>query len=118
MKLMKDTASLTNYILGNTTTEKAILPGETFCELLWTDRVLWIVTRTEGPGKFFAARVKTSMPNGWADGTEVPILDDAGKVQHDGGEECYRLSRHKWKRNDHKVNLAFGQKCGYRDPSF
>ena len=118
MKFGKDTASLANYILGNTVSERPISEGDTFCELLWTDRVLWVVTRTEGPNKFFAARVKTSMPNGWTDGTEVPILDDAGKVQHDGGEECYRFSHNKWKRNGNKVNLAFGETCGYRDPSF
>lgn len=97
MKLMKDTASLANALIESTGLQESIKPGDTFCQLHWTDRTLWVVTRVISDMEFFAARVKTKMDN-WTEGTEYPELDEQGRMQYYEDDECYfRFHYKNWK---------------------
>lgn len=114
MKLMKDTGSLTNYLLENDKHE--IRVGDSFAELMWTDRHLWQVTAIDGK-RMWAKRVRTYMEH-WADGTEYPVKDDAGKWELEGKEHCFTKPRKNWKMDGKDVHLSWGATTGYRDPSF
>lgn len=124
MTLMRDTASLTNALCENLGVKDGIKVGTTFCELMWTDRNLWVVTRVVSDSEFYARRARTRMEN-WADGTEYPVTDENGNIETWGDELRYRFSYRNWRRAHErlpkkmeKVHLAFGEKTGYRDPSF
>ena len=77
MVLMKDTGSLTNALMENKT--KEIKVGDTFVELLWTDRTAYIVTRVNNQRDFYAKRLKVEMKD-WYCGS--------GKVHLSWGEDC------------------------------
>ena len=124
MTLMRDTASLMNAVMENKA--KTINVGDTFAELLWTDRTLWVVTKVISDRKFVANRAKTYMEN-WADGTEYPVKDENGKIVADGEPRTFTKKRKYWYRSihanapatdGHRVHLSWGATTGYRDPSF
>ena len=119
MKLMKDTGSLTNALCENTTSAPKV--GDTFCELGWTDRRLFVITQVISPKKFIAQRCITEMKDGWEDGTEYPVMDENGKIKTYGEDEGFNFSYRNWRqglKKGRKVHLQFGAKTGYRDPSF
>lgn len=114
MKLMRDTASLTNYLMENSTHE--IHVGDSFAELMWTDRTLWKVVRIEGK-KMYAKRVATKMRH-WEEGTQYPVTDDDGNWILEGHEVCFSKPRKNWRKGGEIVHLSWRAKTGYRDPSF
>ena len=67
MELMKDTGSLTNALMENR--NEKIKVGDTFAELLWTDRNAYIVTRVNSQRDFYAKRLKVEMKD-WTEGTQ------------------------------------------------
>jgi len=100
MKLMKDTASLTNALIENIGVEGGLKEGGMFCELMWTDRTLWLITRVISDKEFFAARVQTTMRN-WTEGTEYPVTAENGAIVCEDGSECYfRFTYNNWRRAD------------------
>ena len=115
MELMKDTGSLTNTLMENKPWE--IKVGDTFVELLWTDRTAYIVTRVVSQREFYAMRIKTQMKD-WTDGTEYPVKDGKGNYITEGGESHFRRPRKYWKCGMGNVHLSWGEDCGYHDPSF
>ncbi len=123
MTLMRDTGSLTNAIMENC--NKSVKVGDTFVELLWTDRELYIVTAVESPTRFRAKTVKTVCKT-FEEGTMYPVLDENGKMETEGDEEVFFKARKYWYReinnnNYHskvKVHFSWGEKTGYRDPCF
>jgi hypothetical protein len=130
LKLMRDTASLTNALIENIGTEGGLKAGDTFAELMWTDRTLWVVTaapKGENVKDFLAAQADTMMKD-WTDGTEYPVRDEKGNIKYDPSSERYFVFRYRnwWcypdtrmqKGTGKKVHLSFGQATGYRDPSF
>ena len=114
MKLMKDTCSLMNYLMVNDNLNVKV--GDTFAELMWSDRTLWQVTRIEGK-KIYAKRVKTKIED-WTDGTQYPVKDENGNNLLWGGESVLTKPRKYWKKNGCTVHLSWGETTGYRDPSF
>lgn len=115
MVLMKDTGSLTNALMENKT--KEIKVGDTFVELLWTDRTAYIVTRVINQHDFYAKRLKSKMKD-WTDGTKYPVKDENGAYITEGDECRFRKPRKYWYCGSGKVHLSWGEDCGYRDPSF
>ena len=99
MKLMKDTGSLTNALIENIGIEGGLKPGDTFAELLWTDRTLWLITRVISDKEFFAARVKTEMKD-WTSGIEYPVKDENGEMVLDGSECYFRFTYKNWRCSD------------------
>ena len=116
MTLMKDTASLANALMENKTRE--IKVGDTFAELMWTDRHLWIVTNVISPREFVAERVQTEMRDGWQDGTEYPKTDAEGKYLTSGYPETFKRKHKYWYLGESRVRFSWGATTGYRDPSF
>ena len=121
MKLMKDTGSLTNALCENTTSCPKV--GDTFCELLWTDRNLYLITEVINDRKFKADRVHTFLKDGLIDGTEYPQYDENGNIKTFGEPETYVFRYNNWRKlargnATRKVHLQFGATTGYRDPSF
>lgn len=114
MKLMKDTGSLTNYMMVNDNLNVKV--GDTFAELMWSDRNLWQVTRLEGKN-IYVKRVQTKMKD-WTDGTEYPVKDENGNNLLWGNECVLTKPRKYWKLNRCTVHLSWGATTGYRDPSF
>ena len=118
MELLKDTASVSNALMENAGVEGGIKAGDTFAELMWTDRHLWVVTRVVSEREFFARRAVTRMEH-WADGYEYPVKDESGNIQIVGGNDSRFLFRYRnWRKDGVKIHLAFGATTGYRDPSF
>lgn len=115
MTLMRDTGSLTNALMENKSIE--IKVGDTFVELMWTDRHPYIVTRVVNQKKFYAKRLKTHIEN-WQDGTEYPDKDATGAYITQGGEVLFSKPRKFWRKSGDKVHLSWGEDCGFRDPSF
>lgn len=115
MKLMRDTGSLMNYLMVNDNFNVKV--GDTFAELMWTDRKLFKVVRLDGK-KIIAKVVRTELKNGWEDGTEYPITDDKGEWVLDDTEHIVTKPRKYWKLDGRNVHLSWGATTGYRDPSF
>ena len=115
MTLMKDTGSLTNALMENKT--DTIKVGDTFAELMWTDRKLWKVTEVISPKAFMAERVETELRNGWEDGTEFPKKDERGEMITDGQPMKFIKKRKYWYCGG-RIHWAWGATTGYRDPSF
>lgn len=115
MELMKDTGSITNALMENKNAEIKI--GDTFAELLWTDRTAYIVTRVINQRKFYAKRLKVHMTN-WTEGTKYPDKDENGAYIAEGAEFLFSKPRKYWRKGYDKVHLSWGEDCGYRDPSF
>ena len=126
MELMKDTGSLTNALMENKARE--IKVGDTFAELMWTDRTLWKVVEVVNQTEFSAERVITYMKD-WTDGTTYPKRDDRGNILTDGHPVKFKKGRkywYEWHQNangeyyktDSKVHFSWGKQTGYRDPSF
>ena len=116
MTLMKDTASLTNALMENKPRE--IRVGDTFAELLWTDRTLWKVTEVTNQKDFMAEQVETELKDGWEDGTEYPVRDADGNILTDGQPSRFTLKRKYWYRNGVRIHISWGATTGYTDPSF
>lgn len=116
MKLGTDTGSVFNALMDNGDGCLELKAGDTFAELLWTDRNLWIINLVKSNRDFTAKRVETKMRN-WADGTEYPVEID-GVIQTFGSPCHFTRPRKHWKCDGHTVHLSFGAKTGYRDPSF
>lgn len=116
MTLMKDTGSLMNALMENRTRE--IKVGDTFAELMWTDRHLWKVTEVVSQREFVAERVETELRNGWEDGTEYPKVDADGNMITSGRPETFKLKRKFWYLGESRIHLSWGATTGYRDPSF
>lgn len=114
MKLMKDTGSLMNYLMVNDNLNVKV--GDTFAELMWTDRHLYKVIRIEGK-KIIAKAVETFMKS-WAEGTEYPKTDSNGNWILSGPECVITKPRKNWKMNGSTVHLCWGATEGYSDPSF
>lgn len=114
MTLMRDTGSLTNALCENMA--KDLKVGDMFCELLWTDRTLHVITEVINQKKFKAMRVKTQMKN-WTEGTEYPEYDESGNLITEGAAMTFTFRYHNW-WNGTKVHLQFGATTGYTDPSF
>lgn len=115
MELMKDTGSLDNALMENR--NENIKVGDTFAELLWTDRTAYIVTRVNNQRDFYAKRLKVEMKD-WTDGTQYPVKDEKGAYITEGGECRFRKPRKYWRESGDRVHLSWGEDCGYRDPSF
>lgn len=115
MNLGTDTGSIMNALMENRTRE--IKVGDTFAELLWTDRNAWIVTRVNNQRDFYAKRIKVQMKH-WTEGTQYPVKDENGAYIAEGEERRFRKPRKYWYYGTQKVHLAWGEDCGYRDPSF
>ena len=114
MKLMKDTGSLTNYLMVNDNLNVKV--GDTFAKLMWTDRNLYKVIRIEGK-KIIAKEVDTFMKN-WAEGTKYPKTDSNRNWILSGPERVITKPRKNWKMDGSTVHLSWGATEGYRDPSF
>lgn len=115
MKLMKDTKSLVNALSAND--RVCVCVGDTFSELLWSDRTLYIVTEVS-KGGFSAIRVKTHMKN-YYEGTCYPDIDENGKWMVLGSPETFRRDKRGWyTRGGHRVHISWGETTGYEDPSF
>lgn len=124
MKLMRDTASLTNALIESTGLQESIKPGDTFVELHWTDRTLWVVTKVVSQKEFFAKEAETYMKNG-ADGTEYPVMNDDGSIKLTGQEMHFKYIWKNWRVDNNGgrgvrevTHLSFGKTTGYRDPFF
>lgn len=125
LKLMKDTGSLDNALMENIGTTSGIKVGDTFVELMWTDRKLWVITQVAANGKeFFAQPVKTKMKAAWT-GTEYPVYDENGKIETNGPERFFIYRYKNWwryadssRKDGEKMHLSFGVTTGYCDPSF
>ena len=115
MKLMHDTASLTNALMANTTNTPKV--GEMFAELMWTDRELWVIVRVRDARMFWAKRVETELKC-WQDGTEFPKRDADGNLVTTGELHTFTRPRKYWHCDGRRVSLSFGATTGYRDPSF
>lgn len=114
MELGKDTGSITNALMENRPRE--IKVGDTFAELMWTDRRLWIVTRVVNQRDFYAKWVKVEMKD-WTEGTQYAVKDEKGEYVTEGAECRFRKPRKYWYHGG-KTHLAWGETTGYRDPSF
>ncbi len=129
MKLMRDTASLTNALIESTGQTTGLNNGDTFVELQWTDRTLWVITAAakNSTKDFIAGMAETTMKD-WTTGTEYPVRDEKGNIKIVEGSERYFVYRyHNWwcypdtrmqKGTGRKMHVAFGHSTGYRDPSF
>lgn len=115
MTLMRDTGSLTNALMENKAND--IKVGDTFVELLWTDRTAYIVTRVVNQKKFYAKRLQTYMID-WREGTKYPDKDAKGAYITTGEEVLFHKPRKYWYKGSGKVHLSWGEDCGFRDPSF
>lgn len=116
MKLFAETGSVINALMDNGGGCLEPKVGDTFAELLWTDRNLWIIKSVKSNRDFIAERVETKMKD-WTDGTEYPVVAD-GVIQTSGSPSHFTRPRKYWKCDGHTVHLSFGAKTGYRDPSF
>ena len=104
-----------NNTITNINDNQNIKVGDTFVEVMWSDRNLWQVTRIEGK-KIYAKRVKTKM-KGW-NGTAYPVKNKKGNYLLWGTESVFVKFRKYWKLNGCVVHLSWGATTGYRDPSF
>jgi len=115
MTLIRDTGSITNALMENKPIK--IKVGDTFVELLWSDRTAYIVTRVNNQRDFYAKRIKVEMKD-WTEGTQYPLKDEKGAYITEGVEFRFRKPRKYWYCGSGKVHLSWGEDCGYRDPSF
>ena len=117
MELLKDTASVSNALMENAGVEGGIKAGDTFAELMWTDRHLWVVTRVVSEKEFYAKAVDTECEN-YYDGTLYPVKNEDGSPKTVGEESHFKFRYKNWWSDGVKVHLSFGATTGYRDPSF
>lgn len=116
MKLLTDTGSVANWMMDNGSGCSELKVGNTFAELLWTDRRLWVIKSVKSNRDFIAEMAETRMKD-WTDGTEYPVVVD-GVIQTSGSPCHFTRPRKYWKCDGHTAHLSFGAKTGYRDPSF
>ena len=116
MDLGRDTGSIMNALMENRA--ESIKVGDTFAELNWTDRTLWVVTKVISTKEFIAERAQTEMTDGWQDGTEYPKKNEKGEILTDGYETTFKKKRKYWYRGGVRVHWSWGKTTGYRDPSF
>ena len=125
MKLMKDTASLMNALIESTGLKESLKVGDTFAELQWTDRTLWVVKEVINDKNFFAEEADTKLKD-WTKGTEYPVQNEDGTIKtnpYSRMEFVYRYGNWKkyeerYPKDKERVHLSFGEKVGYCDPSF
>lgn len=128
MKLMKDTASLTNWLLANPDYHRPEV-GEDVTELMWTDRCAWRVTAVDKDGKGATLTRYNAKYIGKGYGDETYQYDDEnGNPLLSEGDTIHIRYKYKSWRVDgqynglrvsrYKIHLAWGFREEYRDPSF
>ncbi len=120
MKLMKETASLVNFMLANPEFVKPEV-GMDVTELMWTDRRAWRVTAVDNDGKGATLTKYKAKYIGKGYGDETYQYDDenGNPLLSDGQTIHIRYKYKSWRIDGkYKINLAFGYREEYRDPSF
>ena len=129
MKLMKETASLVNFMLNNPKFHKPEV-GEDVTELLWTDRSAWRVTAVDPDGKGCTITEYNAKWIGKGYGDETYQYDDENGNPLLGDRTMHIRYKYKaWRvvsdycgmktsSRGWKINLAWGIRDEYRDPSF
>ena len=120
MKLMRETASLVNWMMANPNFHKPEV-GEDVTELMWTDRSAWRVTEVDPDGKGATLTRYAAKFIGQGYGDErycyedengCPLLNENHKIH-------IRYRYKSWRVNGkHKIHLAWGCRDEYQDPSF
>lgn len=119
MKLMKETASLTNWLMANPDYHRPEV-GEDVTELMWTDRRAWRVTAVDKDGKGATLTRYAAKNIGKGYGDETYQYDDENGNPLLSNQTIHIRYKYKSWRIDgkHKINLAWGIRDQYRDPSF
>ncbi len=120
MKLGTETANIMNWLMANPNYRKPA-EGEDVTECMWTDRRAWRVIAVDADGK--GATLTRYEPKyvGKAYGDESYEYDDAdGNPLLDVRQTMHIRYKYKSWRTDggRKVDLAWGRRDEYRDPSF
>ena len=115
MKIGKDTASVSNWIISSDTNQPEVGKGMT--ELRWTDRTPWEVVYTSPNNKeVHVVRYETTYKTNAYDG----YLELKGLIPQTHTVLKYRNGA--WKRKTEngwlKMNVVFGYAEGYTDPHF
>ena len=122
MKLGTETASVMNWLMANPEYHKPVI-GENVTECMWTDRHAWRVTAVTPDGKGATLTKYAPKYIGKAYGDESYEYEDAnGNPLLDKRQTIQIRFRYKaWRTNNgkgSKIDLAWGRRDEYRDPSF
>jgi hypothetical protein len=127
MKLMKDTASLVNFMLANPNFHKPEL-DENVTELMWTDRVAYRVTAVDKDGRGctitkykpkFIGKCYGDERYKYDDENGNPLLSDLSyHIRYRSGKWVVVDSYNGLKTKGFPIHLAWGVSDEYRDPSF
>ena len=117
MKLGKDTGSLVNFMLANPNFVKPEI-GMDVTECFWTDRHAWRVVAVDPDGK--GCKLQRYKPKAIGSYYEqnYQYEDENGKPLLCNQFMSVRYKYKGWRDGCSKVNLRFGYRSEYEDPSF
>ena len=117
MKLMTETASLVNFMLAN---PKFVKPeiGMDVTQCHWTDRDAWRVVEVDKDGKGCTLQKYAAKLKGDYYGQNYVYEDENGNPLLCNQFMHVRYKYKGWRSGSSKVNLRFGYRNQYEDPSF
>ena len=117
MKLGKDTGSLVNWMLTNPNYVKPEV-GMDVTECHWTDRDAWRVVEVDKDGK--GCKLQKYAPKIVGNYYEQNYIyeDENGNPLLSDHFMHVRYKYKGWRNRNYKVNLRFGYRSQYEDPSF
>jgi hypothetical protein len=117
MKLLKETASIVNATLANANFVKPEV-GMDVTECHWTDRSAWRVVEVDKDGK--GCKLQRYAPKivGSYYEQNYKYEDENGKPLLRNQFMHVRYKYNRWKDGSATVNLRFGYRSEYEDPSF
>ena len=119
MKLLKDTGSLTNWLMANPKYKEPKV-GMGVTELLWTDRHAWMITEVDKDKKGFTmTRMAPKLVGNYYSQNYV-YEDENGKplMGTNSIHVRYRYKNWHYAPNGGTIHLSIGHAEEYEDPSF
>ena len=117
MKLGKDTGSLVNWMLANPNYVKPEV-GMDVTEFHWTDRSAWRIVEVDEDGKGCKLQRYNPKAIGSYYEQNYKYEDENGKPLLSNQFMKIRYKYKSWRAGREKVNLRFGYRNEYEDPSF
>ena len=117
MKLGKDTGSLVNWMLANPDYVKPEV-GMDVTEFFWSDRRAWRVVEVDEDGKGCKLQQYAAKLVGNYYEQNYIYEDENGNPLLSNNFMTIRYKYKSWRAGRSKVNLRFGYRNEYEDPSF
>ncbi len=119
MKLMKDTASLVNWMIANPNYVKPEV-GMDVTECHWTDRTAWRIIQVDEDGKGFTMQRYDARNHGGIGAQDWDYENEDGTPRLMDITTRVRYKYKKWKHEDSNtdIHLAFNCRDQYHDWSF